>query len=59
MHHLMQNLPILGTLGVVSLLGGPIAEMSIVSGAWVLEKCVNAGSWMLARRRHHDTGNRG
>ena len=44
MHHLMMNLPVFATLGVVSLLVGPIADLSIMSGAWVLERSVNAGA---------------
>jgi hypothetical protein len=49
MHHLMMNLPIFGTLGVVALLAGPLAELVIVSGAWVLERLLNAGAWILGQ----------
>jgi hypothetical protein len=37
MHHLMMNLPVLGTLGVVALLAGPLARLPIDLGAWLLE----------------------
>jgi hypothetical protein len=47
MHHLMMNLPIFGTFGVIALLAGPLANLSIVAGAWVLERCVQAGAWVL------------
>jgi hypothetical protein len=42
MYHLMQNLPVLGTLGVAAMLVGPLACVPINMGAWLLE--------MLARR---------
>ena len=47
MYHLLMNLPVLGTLGVASLLAGPLAELSIDAGAWVLERCVYAGARVL------------
>jgi hypothetical protein len=40
MYHLMQNLPVIGTLGVVSLLAGPLARLPIDLGAWLLELLV-------------------
>ena len=48
MYHLLMNLPVFATLGVVSVLVGPLAELSIDAGAWVLERCVYAGAWVLA-----------
>jgi hypothetical protein len=42
MYHLMNNLPVFGTLGAVALLAGPLARLPIDLGAWLLE--------MLARR---------
>jgi hypothetical protein len=42
MYHLMQNLPVLGTLGVAAILVGPLARVPIDLGAWLLE--------MLCRR---------
>jgi hypothetical protein len=43
MYHLMNNLPVLGTLGVVALLVGPLARLPIDLGAWLLEILVR---WM-------------
>jgi hypothetical protein len=40
MHHLMINLPMVGTLGVAALLVGPLARMPIDIGAWILERCL-------------------
>ena len=37
MYHLMNNLPVVGTLGVVALLAGPLARLPIDLGAWFLE----------------------
>ena len=37
MYHLMNNLPVFGTLGVVALLAGPLARLPIDLGAWFLE----------------------
>ena len=37
MYHLMNNLPVFGTLGVVALLAGPLARLPIDLGAWLLE----------------------
>ena len=37
MYHLMNNLPVVGTLGVVALLAGPLARLPIDLGAWLLE----------------------
>jgi hypothetical protein len=54
MYHLLMNLPIFATLGVVSMLVGPLAELSINSGAWVLERSVNAGNWVVCRCMHDD-----
>jgi hypothetical protein len=36
MHHLMMNLPTVGTLGLVALLAGPLARLPIDLGAWLL-----------------------
>jgi hypothetical protein len=43
MYHLMNNLPVFGTLGVVALLAGPLARLPIDLGAWFLEMLVR---WM-------------
>ncbi len=43
MYHLLMNLPVIGTLGFVAMLAGPIANLSLVSGAWALERLVDAG----------------
>jgi hypothetical protein len=51
MYHLMMNLPIFATFGVVATLTGPLAQLSIDGGAWVLERCVNAGSCVLKKCR--------
>jgi hypothetical protein len=40
MHHLMMNLPVVGSLGVLALLAGPLARLPIVAGAWLLEMCL-------------------
>jgi hypothetical protein len=40
MHHLLSNLPVLGTLGMAALLTGPLARLPIDLGAWVLERCL-------------------
>ena len=48
MYHLMQNLPVLGTLGIAAILVGPLARVPIDLGAWLLE--------VLCRRMCH-TGN--
>ena len=45
MHQLMMNLPVVGTLGVVALLAGPLARLPIVAGAWLLERCLYDGRW--------------
>jgi hypothetical protein len=37
MYHLMQNLPVMGTLGVAAMLVGPLARLPIDLGAWLLE----------------------
>ena len=34
MYHLMNNLPVLGTLGVAAMLAGPLARLPIDLGAW-------------------------
>ena len=49
MYHLMNNLPVFGTLGMVALLAGPLARLPIDLGAWLLEMLVR---WMC------DTGPR-
>jgi hypothetical protein len=38
MHHLLRNLPVFGTLGVVALFAGPLACLPIEVGAWLLER---------------------
>jgi hypothetical protein len=43
MHHLMMNLPVVGTLGVAALLVGPLARLPIDLGAWLLERCIGGG----------------
>ncbi len=43
MHHLMINLPVVETLGVVAPLTGPLARLPIVAGAWLLERCLYDG----------------
>ena len=45
MYHLMQNLPVLGTLGIAAILVGPLARVPIDLGAWLLE--------VLCRRMCH------
>ena len=49
MYHLMMNMPVFATLGVFSLLAGPLAKFAIVSGAWMLERGLHAGSWAFGR----------
>jgi hypothetical protein len=44
MHHLMINLPVVGTLGVVAQLAGSLARLPIVAGARLLEMCLYDGS---------------
>jgi hypothetical protein len=44
MYHLMNNLPVFGTLGMVALLVGPLARLPIDLGAWLLEMLVR---WMF------------
>jgi hypothetical protein len=38
MHHLMMNLPVVGTLGVAALLAGLLARLPIDLGAWLLDR---------------------
>jgi hypothetical protein len=45
MHHLLNNLPVLGTLGMVAMLAGPLARLPIDLGAWFLDWLVR---WMCA-----------
>ena len=40
MHHLIQNLPVLGTLGMAAMLTGPSARVPIDLGAWAIEALV-------------------
>ena len=40
MYHLMQNLPVLGTLGMAAMLAGPLARLPIDLGAWLLDALV-------------------
>ena len=37
MHHLMNNLPVFGTLGMAAVLVGPLARLPIDLGAWLLD----------------------
>jgi len=50
MHHLLNNLPVLGTLGIAAMLVGPLARLPIDLGAWLLDMLV---------RRLCETGTRG
>jgi hypothetical protein len=43
MYHLLNNLPVLGTLGMVAMLAGPLARLPIDLGAWFLDTLVR---WM-------------
>jgi hypothetical protein len=45
LYHLMNNLPVIGTLGMVDLLAGPLARLPINLGAWFLEILAR---WMCA-----------
>ena len=36
-HELFTHLPIVGTCGVIALLAGPLAQLTINLGAWLLE----------------------
>ena len=38
MNHLLSHLPVVGTLGLVSLLAGPLARLPIDVGAWLMER---------------------
>jgi hypothetical protein len=58
MYHLLMNLPVFATLGVIAVLAGPLAELSINSGAWVLERSVSAGVRVLVRCVHDRRNNR-
>ena len=49
MYHLLMNLPVIGTLGFVAILAGPIANLSLVSGAWVLERLVDTGALVVKK----------
>jgi hypothetical protein len=40
MHHLLNNLPVLGTLGMAAMLVGPLARLPIDLGAWLLDMLV-------------------
>jgi hypothetical protein len=40
MHHLMRNLPVVGTFGLAALLAGLLARLAIDLGAWLLERCL-------------------
>jgi hypothetical protein len=40
MHHLINNLPVLGTLGMVAMMTGPLARVPIDLGAWLLDSLV-------------------
>ena len=50
MYHLMDNLPVFGTLGVVALLAGPLARLPIDLGAWFLEMLAR---WMCKTGGRH------
>ena len=49
MHDLMMNLPVVGTLGVVALLAGPLARLPIVVGAWLMERAWTTSATIGAR----------
>jgi hypothetical protein len=51
MHHLMMNLPVFGTLGVVALLAGPLARLPIDLGAWLIEMLVRWTYEALVKQR--------
>jgi hypothetical protein len=38
MHHLIMNLPVVGTLGVVALFAGPLVRLPIDLAAWIVER---------------------
>jgi hypothetical protein len=40
MYHLINNLPVIGTFGMVAMLTGPLARLPIDLGAWILELLV-------------------
>jgi len=52
MYHLLMNLPVFATLGVVAMLVGPFAQLSIISGAWLLERSVDGGARVMKRWMH-------
>ncbi len=37
MYHLINNLPVFATLGMVALMTGPLARVPIDLGAWLLD----------------------
>jgi hypothetical protein len=45
MYHLMNNLPMIGTMGLVAVLVGPLARVPIDLGAWLLDMLV---TWISA-----------
>jgi hypothetical protein len=47
MHHLINNLPVLGTLGMVAMLAGPLARLPIDLGAWLADMLVR---WLCDAR---------
>jgi hypothetical protein len=49
MYQLLMHMPVIGTLALVALLAGPLANLSIVAGAWMCETLVNAGARALNR----------
>src|SRR5262245_54449765 len=46
MHRLMENLPVVGTFGVVAVLFGSLARLPIDLGAWMLDRFER---WLRAR----------
>ena len=46
MHRLMENLPVVGTFGVVAVLFGSLARLPIDLGAWMLDRLER---WLRAR----------
>jgi hypothetical protein len=46
MHHLMMNLPVFATLGMVAVLVGPLARVPIDLGAWLLDR---VDRWLRGR----------
>ncbi len=54
MHHLIQVLPVMGTMGMAAMLTGPLARLPIDLGAWALEKLVQRMSHARTARSLND-----